>query len=750
MIRVALEQGQSFLTLVVVAAVAVGATIWFYHASRREVSPRRWFSLLALRCLATVLLLLLLFRPILSFPTDSRYQRSVIFLVDTSASMSTTDDSSGATRLDRLRPKVGEWWHKLDGDFRLELMSFSDRAEALKGIDALAELKATGEATSLTRALQSAARRMPRKDIEAVIILSDGIHNAQGDPAQTARKLGLVVHTIGVGASRRNLPSYRDVQVSAMECPPQLVLNNRARITANIESVGLTGRVVKVLLEEDGKVVDQADLTLKSGDDPQPLAFQFLPASKGRHTYTVRVPVLNDEAIPQNNQRSMLAQVVDARIRILYLEGALRAEYGALVERFFSKDPDLEFCALVQSRRNVFVQRTNIQGLQLTAIPSDPAVLEKFNVFVLGDLDSGFLKPAQMKLLAERVRAGAGLVMLGGYNSLGPGGYGGTPLEEILPVQLGDRKVGQITDPFSLTLTADGRNHPIFTNIARFFPGPKSEAQVAGLPPLQGCVKVAAARPGATLLAVYPGSKEQGRMPVLAVQPAGKGRSAVFTADTTRNWQQLPRALDQESPFTRFWGQLIRWLANRMDSLPGENSVIARTDKAYYEPDAPILISALVRDKEGEGTNQAQLKATIRMPRGKEEAVVLAAVPGSAGNYQGLYEPRSSGTYEIGVAAKVGNKTLQAEKIAVEVGRPNLEFDRLDLDDRMLGKIAQATGGSYHHLSTADRLIEELQGKEQRRRIVLEQRLYNPPLYWILFVSALSCEWFMRKRYHLR
>jgi hypothetical protein len=231
---------------------------------------------------------------------------------------------------------------------------------------------------------------------------------------------------VPLGASRRNLPSYRDIQVSGLECPPQPVLNNQAKITANIESIGLAGRVVKVFLEEDGKVVAQTDPTLTSGVEAQPVSFQFLPTTKGRHTYAVRVPVLAEEAIPQHNQRSVLAQVVDARIRVLYLKGALRAEYEALVERFFSKDPDLEFCTLVQTRPNVFVQRSNIQGMNLQAIPSEPAVLDKFNAFVLGDLDSGFLKPAQMHLLAKRVRAGAGLVMLGGYNSLGPGGYSGT------------------------------------------------------------------------------------------------------------------------------------------------------------------------------------------------------------------------------------------------------------------------------------------------------------------------------------
>jgi uncharacterized membrane protein len=746
MVQLTLEQGHSLLLFGAVAALALGATIWLYRRARPNVARRRWLALVCLRCLALVVLLLLLFRPVLSFPTESRHKRTVIFLVDTSASMSATDDAGSATRLDRLRPKVADWWRQLGSDFNRKLLQFSDRARTLKSIDDLADLQPAGQATSLTRALQTAAQQAPRKDIEAIVLLSDGVHNAQGDPVQAARRLGVVVHAVGVGASRRNLPSFRDVLVAGLDCPPQLVLNNQARITAEVESVGLAGRVVKVFLEEDGKAVDEKELTLTSGVDPQPVVFQFLAAVKGRHRYTARVPVLADETIPQNNQRSTLAQVVDARIRVLYLEGALRAEYGALVERFFSRDPDLEFCALVQTRRNVFTQRTNIAGLKLAGIPTDQAALEKFNVFILGDLDSSFLKPAQMELLVKRVRDGAGLAMLGGSNSLGSGGYGGTPLEAVLPVALGGRQVGQVVEPFLPALTSEGRAHPIFANIEKFFPAPGAEPKATGLPPLQGCVKVLGPRPAAQVLAVHPGD----RMPVLAVQPVGKGRAAVFTGDTTRNWQQVLRAEDRESPFNRFWGQLVRWLANRTDSVQGEAGVVARTDKAYYEPDAPIIVSAQVRSKDGEGAARAQVKAKVRTPGGLGRTVALAAQPGSAGQYQGVFEPLVPGTYEITVEAQVGDKGLTAEKIVVEVGRPNLEFDRLDLDDRMLARIAEATGGRYYHLSTADRLVEELDRKEQRRHIVLEQPLYNRPLGWLLFVTLIGGEWLLRKRSQLR
>jgi len=629
------------------------------------------------------------------------------------------------------------------------LFEFSDRATALEGPDALARVKPIGPATSLIRGLATAAQKVPRRDVEAVILLSDGVHNAAGDPAAAARQLGLVVHTIGVGNTLRG-SSYRDVQVTGIECAEQLPVNNQARIKGFIEAVGFGGRVVKVILEEDGKPLQETELVLDDKEGAQEVSFQFLPTVKGRHTYTIRVPVQPEEKIAQNNHRAVNVQVVDVRLRVLYVEGTLRAEFGALVDRFLARDPDIEFCALVQTRPNVFVQRTNINGLKLTGLPADPAVLDKFDVFVLGDLDSTYLKPAQMELLTKRVRAGAGLVMLGGYHSLGPGGYAGTPLEEVLPVLVGPRDIGQLPLPFVPALTPDGRQHAIFANIAAFFPGQNGEPATATLPPLEGCVKVQATKPGATTLAVYPGEKGPGGspVPVLTVHPVGKGRTAVFTGDTTRNWHQVPHALDQKSPFVRFWGQLVRWLANRSEAV--ESGITARTDKTAYEPDSTITIHAVVRDKEGEGTKKAYVSALITGPGGQTESILLSPALSPEGHYSGNFDPKIPGTYEIVVEAQLAQGTLKADKLPVEVGRPNLEFDRLDLDDKLLTRISTETSGRYLHISTADRLIELLNRQEQRRHVTLEQPLYWPPAYWLLFVGLLSAEWVLRKRYQLR
>lgn len=748
MFDLTLEHGYGVLTMLAVAAVAILLTGIFYRRAFSMLRPRQRRILLALRILAIAVVVLLLFRPVLTYRKSLDESPALIFLLDRSSSMSICDDSSGAARFDQARARLEAWWPRLNADFTPHLLEFAERAEPLDELSQLAGLTPDGKATSLSGALISAARLLPRGDVEAVVLLTDGIHNSARNPLELAGQLGIVVHTVGVGASLRSDASYRDVQVTGIDCPEQMTVDNLAQITASIEGIGLAGRVLQVVLEEDGQPKAEAELALDDVEGSQEVQFEIRPATKGRHTYVVRAGPIGEENIKENNTRRAIAMAVEPGIRVLYVEGTLRPEYGALVDRFLAKDPDLEFCALVQTRPNFFLKRSNIAGLELTAIPADSDAIDAFDVFIFGDVDASYFRPQQQELFLQRVRNGAGLLMLGGYHSLGPGGYGNSPLGKGLPVVLGDRDVGQVTDSFLPELTPDGVRHPIFTNIADFFPTRTGPPKTAGLPPLDGCTRVQQALPGSTVLAVCP--LDDKAMPVLATRPLGSGRTAVFCGDTTRKWQQGPRALDQESPFLRFWGQMVRWLAGRSGEMAAEASVAATTDKGYYEPEETIAISAVVRDEQGEGAQEAKVVAQILGPSGKARKVALAGGPQTGGRYRATFQPDGAGSHEIVVEARLGELTIQSEKLTVEVGRPNLEFEKLDLDEKLLTRIAADTGGRYVHISTADRLIDQFDRTRRRKTRVYTRPLFWPRFFWLLFVGALTTEWVMRRRFQLR
>lgn len=297
MFKITLAQGYNITTMLVVAALAIMLACIFYWRAFRGLRPLQWQALLALRIVAIVLIVLLLFRPVLSLSKDIRQRPSLVFLLDRSASMSIADGATGVSRFDQARGQIQKWWDKLDRDFDLHLVEFAEQARPLEGPGELPALKPNGKATSLSQAMATAAKQFPRRSVEAIVLLSDGIHNAAGDPLDAAAKLGLVTHTVGVGTSLRDDISCRDVQVTAIECSDHMLLNNIARITGSIQGIGLAGRVIQVVLEEDGRQIAQSDLTLESREGPQQVTFEFRPAVKGQHIYAVRAVPVTEEKI---------------------------------------------------------------------------------------------------------------------------------------------------------------------------------------------------------------------------------------------------------------------------------------------------------------------------------------------------------------------------------------------------------------------------------------------------------------------
>ncbi len=67
----------------------------------------------------------------------------------------------------------------------------------------------------------------------------------------------------------------------------------------------------------------------------------------------------------------------------------------------------------------------------------DPRTAATPDVIILDDVDVQGLSPASWKAIAERVRKGMGLIMLGGYHSYGPGGFRESPLADVLPIEIG-------------------------------------------------------------------------------------------------------------------------------------------------------------------------------------------------------------------------------------------------------------------------------------------------------------------------
>lgn len=746
------------VAVLAVCALTLLSAVIFYLRVGRVVGRRALAALMGLRLAAVLVLILSLLEPVLSIERIQTERTGLAVLVDTSRSMGIRDFPNLPTRLEQVLQALlarGTAVDRLQRNFKVTWFAFDAQPRRLADREALADLTASGEATNLTAAVRAAARELKSGDYAGVILFSDGQDNTDRDPVRELAPEGVPVFAVGVGTDLRAGGQFKDVVLTDVEVPPTVPLGHLVTVTAAVDAVGLADRVVEVrLLGADGGVLATERLALDDAEGPQRVPLRFRPDRRGGLQLRVEVEPQPEEALTQNNSHSFSVSVTEPRIKTLYLEGTLRSEYRYLV-RNLQRDPNIELLSLVQVQPGRFLVQGRIEGVTLAGLPTGAEDLTPFDVVILGDIpvrreNTVFLSRSLMEALREHVRRGGGLLVLGGYHTLGPGGYGGTPLEEALPVTVGPPDIGQEKDPFSLTLTSEGEAHPIFSGCLDYFPTAARPAR-SELPKLRGHTRLAGVKPAASVLAVNPTRRRDGRpLPVLVVERFGSGRSAVFAADTTWQWQAMLEPLGRDSPYVKFWGQLIRWLAGQeVVERRTEPGVWAHSDKSFYRPGEPVVLRAEVRDLKGNVTDLARVTAEVSVPGQPTRRLEVPHLPRGRGLYEVTFEPPVPGPYEVTVTAAEKGRPLGRSTVSFQVGKPNLELERLSLNEGLLRRLAQETRGRYLSLANVARLEKQLTSSEHVKRIFKQQRLYHTPAFFFLFIGLLTAEWSLRKRWQL-
>jgi uncharacterized membrane protein len=195
-----------------------------------------------------------------------------------------------------------------------------------------------------------------------------------------------------------------------------------------------------------------------------------------------------------------------------------------------------------------------------------------YAAYVVSDYPSAQFLPGQMERIAERVSEGAGLVMLGGWESYFGrlGEYHRSPLAEVLPVAMSD---------------ADDRRNSAQPCLIR--QGAEHEI-LAGLPwdapPGIGGYNAFTPKPGAEVLLTavrFAVHQHEGRfeftageeVPLLVVGQHGHGRTAALATDVAPHWvggwvDWGDRRVHQEiaggfievgNHYAEFFHNLVRW-----------------------------------------------------------------------------------------------------------------------------------------------------------------------------------------------
>ncbi|GAB6166473.1 glutamine amidotransferase [Thermostilla marina] len=738
------------LWLALLVACALAAVVWL--VTPQEVEPRRRrFVLVALRWMTFVLLIVLLLRPTLIYTSYSRISASIAILVDDSKSMSVADELNGATRYERAANILAEADNELKRlaeNFDVQAYTFSENVEPVALENGRLRLPESpeGSQTAIGRALEELNRQAAGKRLLGVILLSDGAQRAifpNDVPPQTiATRMGSVgqrIYPIRLGKTRA-AEDARDLAVEDILADDRVFVNNYLHVTTHVRATGFANRqaVVRLLFETQPGTMEpvaEQTITIDEAEQRIPVRFQYQPTTPGEWKATVEIEPDPSETASTNNSQSTLVRVLEGGIHVLYVEGSLRPE-----QRFLR--------ASLDASPEIAVDYVRLAAPDEAGRPADFAEQVKsreINVFLIGDVDSTWFRQEELEVIRDAVEKGAGLMMLGGFQSFGAGGYAETPLAEVLPVVMNRferqdpdepiRKDLHWPGPLRMAPTLIGRNHYLLM----LAPTPQSaEAVWQRLPPLDGANRFSNVKPGAVILAV-----DQDNHPLLVAQSYGRGRVLGFAGDST--WRWWMHGFDREHK--RFWRQAVLWLAQMDESQT--NEVWVRIDRRRVPLGETVPFEVGANDPMGNPIETARFEVELLRPDGSTEPVEVRRVDD---RWKGtIRQTDSPGDYTVRVRALEDGRSFGQDEGRFIVLKQDLELERPAADLLLLEELARLSGGEVVPPEELGDLLKRLLDSAEDLEVPLETRKPLWDTWWmlVLFVGLMTAEWILRKHWGL-
>jgi uncharacterized membrane protein len=731
--RFVLVSGWPVWVLVLLGAAGAAALAWLVFRWR----PAGWTwarsaIIWALQSLLLAALLLMLWQPAISVSMLRSQQNIVAVVLDGSTSMGI--EENGSTRRDQaLRTLDGGLRSGLASRFLLRYYSLG---ETLQRLDKPESLAAAFPATRIGDNLRQVLEEAGTLPIGAVVLLSDGADNSGGIDLETIseiRRRRIPVHTIGFGREQLD----RDIELIDVQTPARVLADSRLSAQVSFRQRGYAGGKARLTVREGGKTLASQEVTLKGDGVQQVENIAFQAGLAGSRNLQVSVEPLNGEENVRNNALGRLVHIDGAKPRVLYIDGEPRWEFK-FIRRALEEDRSVKLTTMLRTTQNKIYRQGVEDPKELEqGFPASVEELFAYQGLIIGSVEAGYFTTSQQELIRQFAdRRGGGVLFLAGRSALSDGGYPKSPLAEMLPVTLGERKGTFLREPAYPELTPAGRDSllcRIEDNAER------NAARWSKLPFLADHQDAGTPKPGAVVLAdMRAGGR--GQLPLLVTENYGRGRTAVLATSGTWRWQMQQDLKDQSHEM--FWQQLVRWL---VAGTPGR--VVATTPRPVLSDESRVTLRAEVRDRNFLPAQDATVEARIMGPEGEPGVVELMPDPMAPGSYIADWPAMKAGSYVAEVYASRAGAETGWDVVMFRRENGVAEGFRTTQNRELLEKLSAETGGRYYRPEEAAKLTSEISYSEAGISTRETRDLWNMPACFLLLAALKTCEWLLRRKW---
>ncbi|MDX1928698.1 MAG: glutamine amidotransferase [Pirellulaceae bacterium] len=745
---------------VIPLAVIMLASLWLTLTNTAISRGGRW-TLVLLRLAAAIVLLLGWLRPGLISTNERESAGAIAVLLDQSQSMTLPSETSNKDRF-RVQQEV---WSAIVSATDLKIGQtkivpyFFDSSlrkapeDDVPSLQRSFKVSPNGKLTDLGKTLAELQRTQVDPPLRGVILVSDATQTAlppEVEPTSIASQMAQLdqpLLVVGIGP-RTNRSQFRDIAVEGLPEHLDAFEKKELQIPLILRAQGVQNQPIKLsfTLRASGKPDQVLAAEQVSATEPtQSISrnIKMIAPEEGEYLLQIDAKADINEQVTTNNTAIAFVTVRKGGARILYLEGEPRYE-----QQFLKRS--------LNSSRDFVVDYGWIQEKSRRSWPIDfskpPVSLDfsKYDVILLGDIDSSAIHPDNLSAIRQRVSKGAGLLLMGGYHSFDAGGYGNTTLAPAFPVALGkgrsqafDQPVDpnfQTSEPTRIKLINE---HPITSLV----PEPENGKAWENLKPLMSINRLGKPKvePGVKVLA----ASEKGE-PILVTGEFGTGRVLAFAGDTTWQWwlsgdQQIHK---------QFWRQAVLWLLRR-DAI--DEGFVMKLDRRRLSIDDT---TGLHMEWFG-GTDNKPMPEKIKVELTREGKFLrnLETVADGAsrrdGKLSGLDQP---GLHRAALTAEGADGKTYTSEIAFIVRDESRELAQPSADWQMMSNLVSANNAAGGRLLLPEDIadgIEWLRNRQETTKVTtLEKRrlgdaAWDSWLYLIIFCGLMTTEWALRKSWQM-
>lgn len=680
------EYPLGFVFLCFLLAGVYSFVLYFRTKDQIVITWQRWL-MSALRFVAVFLISFLLLSPLIRKRNEIVDKPLILFAQDNSLSISLSKDSTYYRK--QYPDQVRNFQENLQKKYDVSMLSFGNRVT--QGLVTTYSEKVS----DISSVIEEVKTLYSNRNIGALILSTDGIYNRGSNPFYAAENCRFPIYCIGLG----DTTIRRDIILKKVTYNRNIYIGDKFPVEIAVAADKCAGEKTELQVKKGNQVLFSKILQFREEREFQRINVTLEAKEKGIQHYTISIHPVDHETTVMNNNRDFFVDVFDTHQKICILYQA----------------PHPDVAALKHALENV--AKFDVTESKLNEFNLPP---QNFDLIILYQLPSG---TADLKKIIE---SKASLLFILGSQ---------TSLDQFNSIKYG-LTITSDKNNFSESLPALNESFPLFTI------GNEIKEMLKNVPPLSSPFGLYQHSPLADILIYQKIGNVQSQMPlIMFVQNSGR-KTGFIAGENIWKWRLSDYLQNgNHSAFDEMINKIAQYL-----SVKGDQNLFRVNCENAFQENENVEMEAELYNESYELINQYDVNLSITDEKNKSYPFVFGKSEKAYYLNAGTFPP---GTYKYNASVKTGKNFFQ-KKGEFIIAPLNLEELTTTADFNLLYRIAKAHDGELFSPHDLDGLMKKISQREDIRPVSYFQKRFSDITgniwVFILILSLLSVEWFMRKR----